>query len=195
MDWLAGLDSSLLLFVNRTLGNPVGDLLWPLITGYDRLLPARILLAVVWLWLLIRGGRRGRTVALLLPPLLLLSDQVSSSLLKDLVGRPRPCHEIGGIPVVAGIRLLVDCGPGMSFPSSHAVNNFAVATLCTRYYPRGAPYFFIWASLVALSRVAVGVHFPSDVLGGAAIGSGLALLVLAGWGAVERRLWPREEPA
>ena len=194
MDWLAGLDTTILLFVNRTLANPVGDVLWPLITDYDRLLPARILLAAVWLWLLIKGGRRGRTVALLLPPLLLLTDQVSSTLLKDLIGRPRPCHEVDGVPVVTGIRLLVDCGPGKSFPSSHAVNNFALATLFTRYYPKGAPYFFLWASLVALSRVAVGVHFPSDALGGAAIGTALALLLLAGWRNLERRIWPPEEP-
>ncbi len=195
MDWLAALDRETLLFVNRTLSNPVGDLLWPLITHYDRFLAVRILLVAVWIALLVKGGRRGRTVALLLPPLLLITDQVSSSILKDLVGRARPCHEAGGMPVVEGLRLLIECGPGKSFPSSHAVNNFAIATLFTHYYPKGAPYFFFWASLVAVSRVACGVHFPSDAIGGAVIGVGLALLLVSAWRVIERRLAGKEEPA
>jgi len=180
-EFLFSIDKALLLFLNRTLSNPLGDYLWPIITDYDKQWVVRIILASVWLWLLIRGGRRGRTVALLIVPVLVISDQLSSTVIKSLVMRPRPCHEIDGIPVVEGLRLLVNCGSGKSFPSSHAVNNFAMATVFSTYYPGGKWGFFGWATLVALSRSAVGVHYPSDIIGGALIGFALAWLVIFIW--------------
>jgi undecaprenyl-diphosphatase len=84
--------------------------------------------------------------------------------------------------------MLVDCGPGKSFPSSHAVNNFGVATLFSFYYRKWTWAFIGWASLVALSRPAVGVHYPSDILGGAIIGCAVAGFVIWTWLNVERRL-------
>jgi undecaprenyl-diphosphatase len=198
---LQAADTAILLFINRTLSTPLGDFLWPLITDYDKLLPVRIVLIGIWLYLLVKGGTRGRTVALLLLPVILLADQLSSSVIKILVDRPRPCHLIGGlpampvpampVPAVPGIHLLVDCGSGKSFPSSHAVNNFAVAVLISRYYPRGRWALFAWAALVALSRPAVGVHYPSDIVGGALLGTAVSLAVIAGWTVVQRRFFPR----
>lgn len=189
-DFLFSIDAALFSFINGTLSNPLTDILWPAITGYDRFLPVRILLLAAWVWLIVRGGRRGRTAALLLIPVIAIGDQLSSSVLKEWIARPRPCHSVAGIPVLQGIHLLVDCGPGKSFPSSHAVNNFGFATLFAFYYPRWAWAFFSWAALVGISRVAVGVHFPSDVLGGAMIGMLVALLVIAAWTKLQRRLIP-----
>ncbi|HTY58512.1 MAG TPA: phosphatase PAP2 family protein [Bacteroidota bacterium] len=191
IDFLYSLDVAVFHFINGTLANPAGDLLWPLVTDYDRLLPVRILLVAVWLLLIIRGGTRGRTAALLLIPVLFCADKISSVLIKDLVSRARPCAEIGGVPIVQGIHMLVDCGPGKSFPSSHAVNNFAVATLFARYYSRWRWAFYSWAALVALSRPAVGVHYPSDILGGAVIGSCVALAVTALWTWTTAKYFPR----
>jgi undecaprenyl-diphosphatase len=190
IETLYAIDRSILLFLNGLFSTPPGDVIWPLVTDYDKVLPIRIALIVVWLFLLVRGGVRGRTVALLLIPVILCADQLSSAVVKPLIGRPRPCHLIGGEPVVEGLRMLVGCGSGLSFPSSHAVNNFAVATLFTAYYRRGWWAFFAWASLVALSRPIVGVHYPSDILGGAIIGTGVALLVIAAWRALQRRFFP-----
>jgi undecaprenyl-diphosphatase len=126
----------------------------------------------------------------MLIPLLFLTDKVSSALIKDLVARPRPCHQVNGVAFIQGIHLLVGCGPGYSFPSSHAVNNFGVGTLFARYYPRWKWYFLGWAALIALSRPAVGVHYPSDILGGALIGTLLALLLVRGWSAAQKRFFP-----
>ncbi len=191
IDFFYGLDRSALLFLNRTIANPVMDVLWPLITDYDKLLPVRIILAALWIWLLAWGGRRGRTAALLLIPLLALSDQISSVFLKDLFHRARPCHLVDGLPVVPDLHLLVGCGGGMSFPSSHAVNNFGVATLFGSYYRRGRPWLYAWASLVALSRPAVGVHYPSDIIAGAVAGTLIGLSVVAGWTWLQKRYLPR----
>jgi undecaprenyl-diphosphatase len=191
IEFLYSIDVAVFHFINVTLANPVGDFLWPLITDYDRILPVRILLLVVWLLLIVKGGARGRTAAILVIPVLFCADKLSSALIKDLVSRARPCHEIGGVPLVQGIHMLVDCGPGKSFPSSHAVNNFAVATLFSSYYRKWRAAFYAWAALVALSRPAVGVHYPSDVLGGAVIGVCVALAVIALWTGAARRFFPR----
>ena len=191
IEFLSSLDIAVFHFINVTLANPVGDFLWPLITDYDRFLPVRVLLLAVWLLLIIRGGTRGRTAAILLIPVLFCADKLSSSLIKEFVSRPRPCHEMGGVPIVQGIHMLVDCGPGKSFPSSHAVNNFAVATLLSTYYRRWQWWFFGWAALVALSRPAVGVHYPSDILGGAAIGACVALALIFLWTQAARKFFPR----
>jgi len=192
MDFLYSIDQGIFLFLNGTLSNPVGDILWPLITDYDKLLPVRIILLFVWLWLLIKGGRTGRAAALLLIPLLFISDKLNSEVLKELFDRPRPCHEIAGGHIVHGVRLLVNCGPGNSFPSSHAVNNFAVAFLFAFFYPRFRSVFFGWACLIALSRPFVGVHYPSDILGGALVGIMISYLVVWVWRRLQTRLFPPE---
>jgi undecaprenyl-diphosphatase len=183
-------DRALFVFLNVTLANPAGDLVWPLITDYDRILVVRAVVLSAWLVLLWKGGTRGRTAAVMLIPLLVISDQLSSTVIKELVGRARPCHMIGGVPVVSDIHLLVTCGGGKSFPSSHAVNNFAVAAMFSAYYRRWAWAFFAWATLVGLSRIFVGVHYPSDVLGGAVIGVGVGLACVWTWQAVVRRWLP-----
>jgi membrane-associated phospholipid phosphatase len=67
---------------------------------------------------------------------------------------------------------------GYSFPSSHTSNAFQLATSLTIVYPKWyvvAPSY-LWASAVGYSRMELGVHYPSDVLAGAIIGSGSALL-------------------
>jgi undecaprenyl-diphosphatase len=110
--------------------------------------------------------------------------------IKEWVARPRPCHLVHGEQVVQGLHLLVNCGGGKSFPSSHAVNNFAVATVFSRYYRRGSWAFFSWAALIGLSRAFVGVHFPSDILGGALIGTGVGAAIAAGWTWLSRRYFP-----
>ncbi len=190
MELLSAADRAVFLFLNQTISNPVGDFLWPLITDYDRLPLVRVILIGLWVWLLIRGGVRGRTAALLLIPVLVAADQLSSSLIKEWVQRPRPCHTINGVSVLPGIHLLVNCGGGKSFPSSHAVNNFAVATLFSFYYPKGRWAFVAWASLVALSRPAVGVHYPSDIIGGAVIGFMVAAFLIWLWIITQRRYFP-----
>ena len=193
-EWLNSIDKSIFIFINQTLSNAVGDFLWPLITDYDRQWPIRIPLAIAWVSLLIFGGRRGRTVAIMIPFVLFFTDKISSAFIKEWVGRTRPCGEINGVPIIQGIHMLVDCGPGRSFPSSHAVNNFGIATVFSYYYPRWKWAFLGWAGLVALSRVAVGVHYPSDILGGAVIGSTISLLLIWTWKNLEQQLLPPKKP-
>jgi undecaprenyl-diphosphatase len=91
------------------------------------------------------------------------ADMVSSRLIKPAVGRERPCRALDGLVVP------VSCGVGRSFPSSHAANGFALATAAAPTVTHGWVLFPL-AAAVALSRVVLGVHYPSDVLAGALLG-------------------------
>lgn len=163
-DLLLQVDKSVFYFCNQNLRNLLFDVIMPFVTDLNRKPLALVIVGLLWILLLLKGGRAGRTVALLLIPTIVLSDQLSSSVLKFLIERARPCHEL------PSVHLLVGCGSGYSFPSSHAVNNFAGAIVLAYFLPRWTWAFFSFAAIVAFSRVYVGVHYPSDVIGGAVIG-------------------------
>jgi undecaprenyl-diphosphatase len=178
---LQAIDVVIFRFINGTLANPVTDLLMPFITDLNHLWAGRAIIVCAWLLLIVRGGKPGRAAALLVLLVIAIGDQLSSNVIKSVFLRPRPCHVVDGAVVVEGVRLLVGCGGGFSFPSSHAVNHFAAASFLTGYYPKAGRYLFGYAAIVALSRVFVGVHYPSDVAGGALIGMGVGWLCLLAW--------------
>lgn len=174
LEWLITVDSKLFVFLNTQLANPIFDLLMPIVT--DRWF-LRGVFGVILLWLLIFGKRRGRIAAIFCIATVALADQLSAQVLKPIVARIRPCH------VIQSVHLLVDCSQGLSFPSSHAANSFSLATFLASTYPRTTWYVFTFAAIVSYSRVAVGVHYPLDVLAGAMVGvfSGLVIIVLQRW--------------
>lgn len=172
IDVLNSIDRSLFYFCNRTLQNVVFDAVMPFVTDLNKKPFVLVIVGILWLLLLVKGGKSGRIAALLLIPAIVFSDQLNSSLLKHLVDRPRPCH------MLPGVHLLVSCGSGYSFPSSHAVNNLAGALVLAYFLPRWTWAFFSFAALVAFSRLYVGVHFPSDVVAGAIIGLICASLII-----------------
>jgi undecaprenyl-diphosphatase len=103
--------------------------------------------------------------------LISFSDLLTSHFLKDYFNRPRPCRD----PLMMNyvIFLAKYCGANGSFPSSHAVNHFAFATYVFVSLRKIAGYFwllFIWATLISLSQVYVGVHYPLDITVGAILG-------------------------
>jgi len=105
-----------------------------------------------------------------------LSDQLSAHVLKPFFNRVRPCND----PELAGIvHIIVPCGSGKSFPSSHAANHFALALfscISLRLLVRWIwPVAILWAASVAYAQVYVGVHFPLDVFCGGLLGA------LVGW--------------
>lgn len=113
-------------------------------------------------------------IAFAVPAVVLLSD-VAASGLKIATDRRRPEDTLPGIDV------LVQTPETAAFPSGHAATSFAAAVALALALPSLAPAFLALAAAVAFSRLYVGVHFPLDVIGGAALGVAVAttLLLLA----------------
>jgi membrane-associated phospholipid phosphatase len=87
---------------------------------------------------------------------------------KLIVRRPRPVLE--GLPPLGG------APSSLSFPSAHATSSFACATAMTRIAPEAA-VLFVLAAAIAACRPYLGMHYPSDVLAGAVLGTALGLIV------------------
>ena len=184
LDYLYSLDISLFRFINGSLSNSILDVVMPFMTNLTRYKLVLLALAVLLLFMLIRGKPHVRIAAVLLIVTIAITDQLNSFVLKFWMERPRPCHTLHSV------HLLVGCGSGYAFPSSHAVNNFAGAVILAFFFPRAKWWFIGYAALISFSRIYVGVHYPSDVLAGAVIGACCAGTVLSLF-LVGEHLWYR----
>ena len=161
LEFLYSVDLSVFHFLNNSISNPAFDKFFPFITNVKHWYLAYIIL---WGILFIKGGKRGKIAAIGIILLITISDQLSSNLLKNLFERVRPSNALDDV------NLLIHSSRSFSFPSSHAVNNFAVAIYFYKLYPKLKLILFPVAFLVAISRPYVGVHYPSDIIAGALIG-------------------------
>ncbi|MGB3546910.1 MAG: phosphatase PAP2 family protein [Saprospiraceae bacterium] len=109
-----------------------------------------------------------------------VADQVSSSIIKPSVERLRPCRNPA---LEQPANVLIACGGGYSFTSSHATNHFAIALLLVLgmagFAGRWRYLLLLWAASIGYAQVYVGVHFPLDVICGGLLGC------LIGWGCFE----------
>jgi len=164
-----GLDEQLFLALNRALGGPALAMVFAVVTRFG---DGLVLAAAIVLPMLAFDRRRLRRH--LVP--LVLCVAVSGGvvyLLKIAVDRPRPPERFAdtAVPVNAPLGTPSD----RSFPSGHSQTAFGAATYLSCLYPAAAPAFLAAAALVGLSRVALGVHYPGDVLVGALIGAAFSL--------------------
>jgi membrane-associated phospholipid phosphatase len=94
--------------------------------------------------------------------------------LKDAIARVRPCSAL------EGVRLVISCPRSYSMPSGHAISSFAfiapIMHLLRQIAPGSwRPYPFVLAAFICFSRIYLGVHYPTDVLAGAAVGAAIGL--------------------
>ena len=162
LSFLNSTDTILLELFNRSAANPLFDFVFPFITDSSNwFLP----LIVFYIYLFRDDWRRALKAFLITVVCLVLTDAVAAQIIKPVVGRIRPSHEL-----VDMVRLLVGRGGKYSFPSNHAANSMAFAIVTGFFYPQMKRWLFIIPILVGFSRVYVGVHFPGDVMAGALFG-------------------------
>lgn len=162
---LIQLDGDILLWIQQNLRSDLWTWFWKFITFFGN---AGIFWIIVCLTLVIYKKTRQLGIQCALS--LAVNALATNVILKNLIARTRPYKAIEGLTI------LINEPIDFSFPSGHAAASFAVA---------GAVYFFgykktgaallAFAALIALSRLYLGVHYPSDIIGGTAIG------LLAAW--------------
>lgn len=165
-------DRALFLLLNSW-HNEFMDQMMFLISGKLEWIPLYVLLLV----LLIRKYKKHVWLPLLaVGVVIVLADQSSVQLFKEIFERYRPCHNL---EIKDMVHLVNNkCGGKFGFVSSHAANTFALATLVGLFLNRKTFYLLlVWAILVSYSRIYLGVHYPSDVFFGGLLGIILALIV------------------
>ncbi len=183
LQYVNSIDAQLFTAINSAHCPYFDNFMWTVSAKYSCALIALALLYVLYLkgWkqmLLALGG-----VVLVV----VLADQVSSSIIKPLVERLRPSHD----PSLAGTVHIINgyAGGRYGFVSSHAANNFGVALFVSLLVRNRwtTIALMLWAMLVSYTRIYLGVHFPGDIMGGAVVGLAAGWLVYALWQQLQRK--------
>jgi membrane-associated phospholipid phosphatase len=178
---IQSLDTQLLLLINHGAANTLFDVLMPALSAQGFLLVLPFLLYMIVSSASRMNAREKRFLSAALWTIVIsccavfLAEWVED-VVKNAVARERPCR------VIEGIRLITACPKSYSLPSGHAISSFAFAvpiffltrdylTMPWRIYP------IVLASLIAFSRPYLGVHYPTDVLAGAVLGTGIGILL------------------
>ena len=162
-------DSSILLWIQD---NVRSDFLTPIMKVITHLGDKGILWILVTLALLWYYKTRKLGVRCMVS--MVIGLVITNLILKNWVARIRPYE------LIQGLECIVKKADDYSFPSGHTTNSLACAWVIFRRAPKkwGVPALIL-AILIAFSRLYVGIHYPTDVLGGAVIGIGSACLSLA----------------
>lgn len=168
MDIIANLgDFNITLYylINFNLQNPVFNFLMPLITFFGRIFVWVIFFVILFIF----GGIKGKKTAIL-GFLILIITTALIVLVKNIATEPRPFITLAHVHLLEIVKTT-------SFPSAHSTTSFAVLVLIGKKY--GYIYLFITlATLIAFSRVYIGVHYPFDVIFGAILGTLCTLIIL-----------------
>ena len=168
-------DHAIFLWINSGWSNGFFDFLFPVIRDKVTWLPLYFFFLLFFWWN--RPKWKFWQTILLIAAVMGLSDTMSSKVVKPYFERARPCQHL---ELENQVTERVRCGSGYSLTSSHATNHFALAMILFLILGSGIKYrwlLFIWAGLIALAQVYVGVHFPLDIILGALMGLTIAFLM------------------
>lgn len=161
-------DYTIWYYINVLWRNPFLDLLVPFIRNQWTWAPLYVFLLS---YLLMNHKKNGALWCVFFLLTFAISDQISAHFLKEFFQRTRPCFDTHFANIC---KLIVPCGGGYSFPSSHAANHFSLAVFTAITLENKRKWIWtvaiFWAAIVCYAQVYVGVHFPLDVTFGALVG-------------------------
>jgi membrane-associated phospholipid phosphatase len=170
------IDEQILKAVHLGMANPLLDSIVVLVRNPYFWAPLYFFLLV---YMYRHFGRQGIMWCIFFFITFVFCDYISASLLKPIVHRIRPCND-ELLPFA--LREFITCGSGFSFPSTHATNHFGFAfyiIFTLRHRSKWIlPLSLSWAILVCFAQLYAGVHYPSDLIAGAVLGS-----LLGSWNA------------
>jgi len=200
------MDQSLFHFINEKWTHPALDLFMAAISDIDVWKP---LLVMIILAALVFGGFKARACIVCLAISMLIAQQVTK-VLKSAIDRDRPKHvqnvrmvrlekghpefmSLFKPPVVRRSDQSDRHRGDPSFPSGHMTNNTVVAICLSLFYRRGW-FYWILTALIGYSRIYLGAHWPSDVIGTVLLAAGETFLILAALELIWRWATPKWLP-
>lgn len=175
LDSILELDKKLFLIINNGLENWFNDIVLGGMTLFGNLY---FLLPIALIYLYIVDKKNFRKNFLILISAVLLGGLIVK-IIKEIVERPRPLKEMEPLLLAGKVEIhnLFYAYRENSFPSGHTQAAFGTATALICLYRKHVAYLILIASLIGLSRIYVGVHFPVDVICGSILGVIASLLV------------------
>lgn len=188
MEQLIQWDINLFHLINQV-NHPFWDNVMAFISDKTVWIPVYILLAALLKRVL--DWKQWGLCLLMVGLLVTVTDRTTSGLLKPTVERYRPCRVEAGLSEPVHI-VNGKCGGKYGFASGHSANFWGLATFLSLVFRNR---WFTWiscfcAAAVAYSRIYLGVHYPGDVLVGAAIGASAGWLMYSLFQVLQRRLFP-----
>lgn len=184
---LQQLDLDILYFFNVTLSSSFLDVAMPFLTSSRNWIPVYSLAALFLVW---KYKWRGVRIVFAIALMVGVANTITNVFVKELIERPRPCAtDALGAQMIPWILLPDGMRFGFSMPSSHAVNNFATAMFFFVLFPTRKVFLwlFITASIVASTRLYLGLHYPTDTLAGAILGVALGYVFAKGYTLLESK--------
>ena len=159
MELINSFDSGVIEFIQNNLHNPIMDKVMIFITGLG---DAGFIWILIGLALLI--NKKYRRVGIMVLGALALGSILGEGLLKNIIQRDRPFINM------EGIKMLINAPTTYSFPSGHTTSSFAAAGVLAMNFKNKSIYIFALATLIAFSRIYLGVHFPTDIIAAIILG-------------------------